>query len=118
VASNLPLEDLVFSGAGGFLFGAFTGYSARKLMRIVIVVVGLFFTGMMYISYKGYISVHWDKLQTDTTSAIQNATIQAGHIINNTAQNMAHHGTSSINGIPIAAGVMFIPGMLLGWHKA
>jgi uncharacterized membrane protein (Fun14 family) len=87
-------------------------------MKIVIVVVGLFFTGIMYISYKGYISVHWDKLQTDTTSALTNATIQAGHMLNDTAQQMAIHHNTTINGIPIAAGVMFIPGMLLGWHKA
>jgi uncharacterized membrane protein (Fun14 family) len=57
MASELPLEDLVFSAGGGFLFGAVAGFAIKKVMKIAGVVVGLFVAGLAYLSYRGWIDV-------------------------------------------------------------
>jgi uncharacterized membrane protein (Fun14 family) len=36
----LPLEDLLFSAGGGFLFGAIAGYAIKKVVKIAAVVLG------------------------------------------------------------------------------
>ena len=46
MASELPVEELVFSAGGGFLFGAVAGYAIKKVMKIAAVVVGLFVAGL------------------------------------------------------------------------
>ena len=46
MASELPLEDFVFSAGGGFLFGAVAGYAIKKVMKIAAVVFGLFVTAL------------------------------------------------------------------------
>jgi len=56
---NLPLEDLLFSGGGGFLFGALAGYAIKKVLKIAAVVVGLFVAGLAFLAYKDWIDVKW-----------------------------------------------------------
>jgi hypothetical protein len=48
----LPIEDLIFSGGGGFLFGIFAGYAIKKVMKIAAVVIGLFVAALAYLSYR------------------------------------------------------------------
>ena len=50
---SVPLEDLLFSAGGGFLFGAVARYAIKKVIKIAAVVVGLFVAGLAYLSYKG-----------------------------------------------------------------
>jgi len=68
VASNLPLEDFVFSAGGGFLFGAVAGYAIKKVMKIAAVVVGLFVAALAYLSYKGLIDIKWIAMENATRS--------------------------------------------------
>jgi uncharacterized membrane protein (Fun14 family) len=49
-ASKLPLEGLIFSAGGGFLFGAAAGFAIKKVMKIAVVVVGLFVAALAYLS--------------------------------------------------------------------
>ena len=42
VASELQIEEIVFSGAGGFLFGTAGGYAIKKVIKIAAVVIDLF----------------------------------------------------------------------------
>ena len=66
----MPLEDLVFSGAGGFLFGAAAGYAIKKVIKIAAVVIGLFVAGLAYLSYRGWIDVKWVAMENATRSAV------------------------------------------------
>jgi uncharacterized membrane protein (Fun14 family) len=59
LASELQIEEFVFSAGGGFLFGALAGYAIKKVMKIAAIVVGLFVIALAYISYKGLIDVKW-----------------------------------------------------------
>lgn len=68
-ASELPVEDLIFSAGGGFLFGAVAGYAIKKVMRIAAVVIGFFIAGLAYLSYKGWIDVKWVAMENATRSS-------------------------------------------------
>jgi uncharacterized membrane protein (Fun14 family) len=49
----LPVEDFLFSAAGGFLLGAVAGYAIKKVMKIAAVVIGLFVAALAYLSCRG-----------------------------------------------------------------
>jgi uncharacterized membrane protein (Fun14 family) len=53
----LPVEDFLFSGGGGFLFGAVAGYAIKKVMKIAAVAIGLFVAALSYLSYRGWVDV-------------------------------------------------------------
>jgi uncharacterized membrane protein (Fun14 family) len=75
-------ENFVSTGATigcGFFFGLLIGYALKKLLKLVAVVVGLFFAGIVYLQYEDLINVNWTKLQATsqyTVSTIANATTQ------------------------------------------
>jgi uncharacterized membrane protein (Fun14 family) len=118
VASSLPLEDFVFSTGGGFLFGAVAGYAIKKVMKIAAVVIGLFVAALAYLSYKGLIDVKWVAMENATRSALTNVTGQVVQALNNTATQFAAHPSSvAASGLPIAAAVGFVPGLLMGFKK-
>ena len=109
-ASDLPVEDFLFSAGGGFLFGAVAGYAIKKVMKIAAVVVGLFVTGLAYLSYRGWIDVKWTAMENATRSALAGVTIQAIHTLNDTASQFVMHSTGSASGLALAAGIGFLPG--------
>jgi uncharacterized membrane protein (Fun14 family) len=114
----LPVEVFVFSAGGGFLFGAVAGYAIKKVMKLSAVVVGLFVAAPAYLSYKGLIDVKWVAMENITRSALTNATGQVVHALNNTAtQFAAHPSTVAASGLPIAAAIGFVPGLLTGFKK-
>jgi uncharacterized membrane protein (Fun14 family) len=118
VASELPVEDLLFSAGGGFLFGTAAGYAIRKVMKIAAVVVGLFVVALTYLSYKGLIDVKWVAMENVTKSALTNVSGQVVHALNNTATQFAAHSSAvSASGLPIAATFGFVPGLLTGFKK-
>jgi uncharacterized membrane protein (Fun14 family) len=118
VASNLSLEGFIFSAGGGFLFGTAAGFAIKKVMKIAAVVVGLFVAALAYLSYKGLIDVKWVAMENVTRSALTNASEQLVHKLNNTAtQFAAHPSIVTTSGLPIAAAVGFVPGLLTGFKK-
>jgi len=57
-------------------------------------------------------------LKNATRSALTNATGQVVHPLNNTATQFAAHPSAvSASGLPIAAAVGFVPGLLMGFKK-
>ena len=114
----MPLEELIFSAGGGFLFGAVAGYAIKKVMKIAAVVVGLFVTALAYSSYKGLINIKWVAMENITRSAVMNASGQVVHALNNTATQFAPHPSAvAVSGLPIAAMSGFVPGVLMGFKK-
>ncbi len=116
--TNLPIESLVFSAGGGFLFGAVAGYAIKKVMKIAAVVIGLFVIGLSYLSYRGWIDVKWGEMENVTRTTLTNVAGQAVHAINNTALQLAAHSTSlEASGLPVAAAFGFMPGLLFGLKR-
>ena len=118
MTSELPVEELLFSAGGGFLFGTAAGFAIKKVMKIAAVVIGLFVAGLAYLSYKGLIDVKWVAMENVTRSALTNASGRVVHALNNTATQFAVHSSAiSASGLPIAAAIGFVPGVLTGFKK-
>ena len=113
----MPVEDFLFSAGGGFLFGAVAGYAIKKVMKIAVV-VGLFVAGLAYLSYKGWIDVKSMEMENATRTTLTNVAGQAVHVLNNTASQFAtHSSTIATSGLPIGAGLGFVPGLMVGFKK-
>jgi uncharacterized membrane protein (Fun14 family) len=116
--SDLVLENFLFSAAGGFLFGAIAGYAIKKVMKTAAAVVGLFVTGVVYLSYKGWIDIKWMEIEKATRAALTSLEGQAVHELNNAASHFAtHSSTVATSGFPIAAGLGFVPGLVIGFKR-
>jgi uncharacterized membrane protein (Fun14 family) len=112
------LRAFFFFAGGGFLFGAVAGYAIKKVMKIAAVVVGLFVAGLAYLSYKGWIDIKWMEMENATRTTLTNITGQAVHVLNNTASQFAtHSSTIATSGLPVAAGLGFVPGLMVGFKK-
>ena len=79
---HLNIENLSSISAtigGGFFAGALIGYALKKVVKLVAVVVGLFFAGLAYLEYQQIIAINWNKLQQasqNTVTTLTNATTQ------------------------------------------
>ena len=94
------------------------GYAIKKVMKIAVVVVGLFVAGLAYLSYKGWIDVKWMEMENATRTTLTNVTGQAVHVLDNTASQFAtHSSTIAASGLPIAAGLGFVPGLMVGFKR-
>ena len=45
-------ERLVITIGGGFFAGILIGYALKKVVKVVAIVVGLFFAGLVYLQYQ------------------------------------------------------------------
>ena len=114
----MPVEDFLFSVVGGFLFGAVAGYAIKKVMKVAAVVVGLFVVVLAYLSYKGWVDVKWTAMEDTSRSTLTNASLQIVNALNNTATQFASHpSTVAASGLPVAAMVGFVPGLMRGFKK-
>lgn len=67
------LASIGFGGIAGFLIG----YAIKKVMKLMLVIVGLFFAAVAYFAHQQIITIHWDRFATSSEGAlmgIQNAT--------------------------------------------
>jgi uncharacterized membrane protein (Fun14 family) len=115
----LPVEEFLFSAGGGFLFGAVAGYAIKKVMKIAaVVVVRLFVAGLAYLSYKGWIDVKWMEMENATRTTLTSIEGQIVDALNNTASQFATHSSTIVtSGSPIAAGLGFVPGLVIGFKR-
>ena len=87
-------------------------------MKIAAVVVGLFVAGLAYISYKGWIDIKWMEMENATRNTLTNVVGQAVYVLNNTASQFAtHFSTIPASGLPVGAGLGFVPGLMVGFKK-
>jgi uncharacterized membrane protein (Fun14 family) len=111
--STENISSIAATIGGGFFAGILIGYALKKVIKIVAVVVGLFFAGLAYLQYEQIIDIKWAKLQAisqNTVSALANATT---HI---PVFNSNNHITALSNlGIPLT-GSMSV-GFTIGFMK-
>ena len=55
---------------GGFFVGVLIGYTLKKVIKIVVVIVGLFLSALAYLQYQQIANINWNKLQTVSEGAI------------------------------------------------
>ena len=108
-------ESLAVTIGGGFFGGMLIGYSMKKVIKIAVVVVGLFLAALAYLQYQQIIDINWNKLQMVS----QNALI----VLANTISHLPSIGTSfhdtafamSSFGIPLTGSVSM--GFAVGFIK-
>lgn len=55
---------------GRFFIGVLIGYTLKNLIKIVFIIVGLFFAAVAYLHYHQIATLNWNKLQTVSEDAI------------------------------------------------
>jgi uncharacterized membrane protein (Fun14 family) len=73
------LSAIVTTISGGFFIGVLIGYALKKVIKLVSMVVGAFFPGLVHLQYQQVASINWDKLQSISEVALvtlANATTQ------------------------------------------
>ena len=89
---------------GGFFAGILIGYALKKVVKVVAVVVGLFFAGLVYLQYQQIIDIKWAKLQAVPQNAVTMLANATTHI---PGFNSGHPVGISISnfGIPLTGSV-------------
>ena len=59
---------------GGFFGGLLLGYALKKMVKLVVLITGLFLAGLAYLQYQQILSVNWDKI-VSTITGLANTTI-------------------------------------------
>jgi uncharacterized membrane protein (Fun14 family) len=72
-------ERLAIAIGGGFFAGILIGYALKKIVKIVSIVVGLFFAGLAYLQYQQIVAINWNnvpQLSQNIVTTLANATTQ------------------------------------------
>lgn len=97
----------------GFFAGILIGYALTKIVKLVAVVVGLFFAGLAYLQYQQIIDIKWAKLRSvsqNTVTTLANAATQIPGF------NSSDHIAALSNlGIPLTGSVSI--GLTIGFLK-
>jgi uncharacterized membrane protein (Fun14 family) len=102
------------AGLGG-ISGFLIGYAIKKVVRILLVIVGLVFVAFVFLEYQKLISVNWNKIQTTTIAALGNIT--SGQLLTNSGIPGTNHLATSMTsfGIPLTGSLT--AGLLLGFLR-
>jgi uncharacterized membrane protein (Fun14 family) len=106
---------------GGFFGGVLAGYALKKVVKLVAVVVGLFFAGLAYLQYQQLVNINRDKLQATSQNAVTslaNATTQISNHDSNVTDNNNHTAATlaiSNFGIPLTGSMAM--GFAVGFIK-
>ncbi len=97
-----------FGGVAGFLIG----YAVKKAIKIMMIIIGLFFAALAYLNYQGIVTINWDKLgstATGATTGLGNATGQVAGISDQVGPTLINFG------IPLAGS--FAAAFVFGFMK-
>ncbi|MGB8935682.1 MAG: FUN14 domain-containing protein [Candidatus Nitrosopolaris sp.] len=74
--------------------------------------------GLSYLSYRGWIDVKWVAMEGASRRTLTNVSEQVVNALNNTATQFASHpSTLATSGLPVAAILGFVPGLMMGFKK-
>ncbi|MFL6345954.1 MAG: FUN14 domain-containing protein [Nitrososphaeraceae archaeon] len=85
-----------FGGIAGFL----VGFALKKIMKILVIIAGVFFAAVMFLQSQGLLNINWDKLQTVSEPMISILT-------NNVTSTTGGIGLQTIQ--PINSSLSFLP---------
>ena len=99
---------------GGFFAGILIGYALKKIVKLVAIVVGLFFAALAYLQYQQIVNINWNKLQGISQNGLA---ALSNTIINNTSAIGSAHGVTTLsNLIPLSSSASdgFVLGLARG----
>ena len=106
--TEADLANSLFSAGGGTVIGFAIGYALKKLLKIAIIVIGVFFTALAYLASIGWLSVNWPHISAQVTSFVNATSVAA-----TSGQGLEHLAYSI--GLPAIAGMSI--GFALGFTK-
>jgi len=116
-----PLSLGLEVGGSGIL-GFLTGYAAKKVVKVVAVLIGAQLALFKFLETRGVLEVNWEALYTgaaNTTTAAANATMGGNASGNATASGADAAGgglfQSLLSTLPVGGG--FAAGALVGFKK-
>jgi uncharacterized membrane protein (Fun14 family) len=100
---------------GGFFVGLLIGFSLKKVVKILAIVVGLFFAGLAYLQYQQIVNIDWNKLQPVSHAALTvlNATKYVPGLTN--VSSHTTNLTMSTFGIPLTGSMSM--GFAIGFMR-
>jgi len=105
VLENIDLTSLGVQMGGSAIIGAVIGFAAKKIAKIIAIIVGLELVLFKFLESRGVISVNWGRL-TDSSAEIVDGGAAAGQSFIEAFISTAGIGAS------------FAGGFLLGFKKA
>lgn len=110
IVNSIPAPVMTFAGSGAL--GFIVGYSLKKILRLLVIIVGaiagIFFVALSLMQKQGYIStINWDRMSSDIYNSTANLT-------NFHMSNI--HGAINYLGIPVTSGLGL--GLVAGFLKA
>ncbi len=106
--SGFNFAQLGLEVGGGAVLGFITGYAAKKVVKVVAVIIGLQLALFKFLETRGVMEVHWTRLYNSTanvTSAgAEQATEEGGGLLN-----------SFLAMLPVGGG--FAAGAAVGFKK-
>src|SRR5712692_6315737 len=90
-------ENLAVTIGGGFFAGGLIGFALKKVLKLLAIVVGLFFAGLAYLQYQQIVNINWNKLQETSQNAVTtlaNATTQISNHFSNVTDSNTHATTA------------------------
>lgn len=63
--SQFPLFDTTKEIGIGCLAGVASGYTVKQVSKVLALLIGVSFVGVQAARSKGWITPHWDKMQTE-----------------------------------------------------
>ena len=79
------LWSIIATVGGGFFAGLVTGWALKKVLKLIAIVIGLFFGALIYLQSQTIININWNKLQSaseGTLSTIGNSITNTGEFSN------------------------------------
>jgi uncharacterized membrane protein (Fun14 family) len=100
-----------FGGITGFLIG----YAIKKVVKVILVIVGLVFVAFVFLEYQKLITVNWTKIQASTIAAFGNVT--SDQLLARSGIPGTDHIASSMSsfGIPLTGSLT--AGLILGFIR-
>jgi len=105
---GLGLQQMGLEFGGGGLIGGIIGFAAKKVAKLIAVIVGIELALFKFLETRGILQVNWDAIN----GAAQNATGSAGNAASAQPPSWV---MSLLSALPVSAG--FTAGFLVGFKK-
>ena len=66
-------DDLISQVGIGGVLGFVIGYALKKILKFLLVLIGLFSALLLYLGFEGFITIHYGKIEEVFTTFIENS---------------------------------------------
>jgi uncharacterized membrane protein (Fun14 family) len=102
------LGTISTSLVSGTVLGILIGYAVKKILRIGLIILGIFFAGTTYLQFQGLLTVNWEKLEMVSKNTL--TTVLESEITGNAADSVMTN-----LGLPLTGGMAM--GFAFGFMK-